>query len=99
MSKKRPAEPRWWMNTFFLFGFALFVLAIWGLVKGEDVIRDPGQIFETGLVWLYLGGSVLMLANGWMTHQQAVQQYSEFLEQHGDDADGVSKKGDNEVKA
>lgn len=99
MSNKRPAEPRWWKNTFFLFGFALFGIAIWGLVSGEKVIRDPGQIFESGLVMLYLVASALMLVNGWMTHQQAVQQYDEFMELHGDGEGGASEQGESEVKA
>ncbi|MBX3113114.1 MAG: hypothetical protein KF836_00975 [Fimbriimonadaceae bacterium] len=78
MSKKPAKPPVWWKNTFFIFGFALLVLAVWGLVKGEAVIRDPGQKFETGLVMFYLIGGVVMLGNGWMTHQQSMQQFSEL---------------------
>ena len=84
MSKKAPARPAWWKNTFFWFGFALLGLAIFGLISGENVIRDPGQKFETGLVGFYLLGAILMLVNGWMTHQQAVQFYAEFVERAGD---------------
>lgn len=78
VSSKRPSQPYWWKNTFFWFGFALLGLALWGLVKGDGVIRDPGQVREsTSLVMLYFVASVAMLINGWMTHQQAVQNYEE----------------------
>lgn len=58
-------------------------LAVFGLIKGEGVIRDPGQKFETGLVMFYLVGGIIMLANGWMTHQQAMQQFEELAEEDG----------------
>lgn len=77
MGKKLPKPPVWWKNTFFLFGAALIVLSIWGLVAGEQVIRDPGQKFETGLVSFYFLAGVAMIVNGWLTHRQAVQLYSE----------------------
>lgn len=78
MAKKAPVKPVWWKNTFFLFGFILAALAIWGLVQGENVIRDPGQVFETGLVGFYALGAAIMLLNGWLTHRQAIQAYEEF---------------------
>lgn len=81
MSSKRPSEPKWWKNTFFLFGFALAGLAVWGLVSGEAVIRDPGQKQESGLVVFYVLAAVVMLLNGWLTHSQSVQAYDEL----GDD--------------
>lgn len=81
MAAKAPPKPVWWKNTFFLFSFALFVLAVWGLISGEEVIRDPGQIREGGLVWIYLGGAVLMLVHGMISHQQAVQHYKEASEE------------------
>lgn len=84
MSKKSVKPPAWWKNTFFLFGFALLVLAVFGLIKGESVIRDPGQRFETGLVMFYLVGGIVMLANGWMTHQQSVQQFNELVGDEGE---------------
>lgn len=45
---------------------------------GENVIRDPGQKFETGLVLFYLVAAVVMLVNGVMTHSQSVQSYQEL---------------------
>ncbi len=63
-----------------MFGFALLGLAVLGLIRGEAVIRDPGQKFETGLVLFYLVGGIAMLVNGWLTHQQALQTYSEYVE-------------------
>jgi hypothetical protein len=77
VAKKAPVAPVWWKNTFFLFGIALLALAILGLVRGEGVIRDPGQKFETGLVLYYFIGGVVMLVNGWVTHSQNVQAFSE----------------------
>jgi hypothetical protein len=85
VSSKRPSKPVWWKNTFFWFGFALFGLGLWGLVSGEAVIRDPGQKFETGLVILYFGASILMLLNGWMTHSQAIQHYHELVDTEDED--------------
>lgn len=89
---KRPSKPVWWKNTFFWFGFALFGLGIWGVIRGEAVIRDPGQTFETGLVLLYLTASALMLVNGWMTHSQALQHYHELVD--GDEE--VAERDDEE---
>ncbi|ARU41748.1 hypothetical protein CCB80_11600 [Armatimonadetes bacterium Uphvl-Ar1] len=80
MKDKSPSSPVWWKNTFFVFGFALLGLAVLGLIRGEAVIRDPGQKFETGLVLFYLVGGIAMLVNGWLTHQQALQTYSEYVE-------------------
>ncbi len=78
MSKdKQPERPVWWKNTFFWFGGILFVLAIVALIGGEDTIRDPGQVREGGLVWIYLGGAVIMLVNGWLTHQNALRHFEE----------------------
>lgn len=81
MGKDRPLpKPVWWKNTFFWFSGILFILALFGAVFGEDAIRDPGQVFENGLTWIYLGGSVAMLVNGLLTHSQAVRSYAEAQE-------------------
>ncbi|MFM9874378.1 MAG: hypothetical protein ACKVQS_13045 [Fimbriimonadaceae bacterium] len=85
MSSKAPVAPVWWKNTFFLFGFVLILLAIFGLVRGEAVIRDPGQKFETGLVLFYFFGGIAMLVNGWLTHLQGLQIFEEYVEMHGVD--------------
>lgn len=92
MSSKAPIEPVWWKNTFFVFGFLLVLLALLGLVKGEQAIRDPGQKYETGLVLFYFLGGVAMLVNGWMTHSQSVQQFEEYVDEHGVDSVKTSKK-------
>ena len=56
------------------------MLAVVGALFGEDSIRDPGQVFENGLVWVYLGGCVVMLINGFLTHGQAVRSFTESQE-------------------
>ncbi len=53
------------------------VVALAGLFWGEDAIRDPGQRRENGLVWMYLGGAVVMLVNGWLSHRLTVMHYEE----------------------
>ncbi len=78
--------PRWWMNTFYWFGFVLLGLAIFGLVKGDSVIRDPGQTPESiSLVLLYFVAGVAMLVNGHMTHAQAMQQFHEIVDDSDDE--------------
>lgn len=85
MAQKTPSKPAWWKNTFFWFAGALLLLAIWGLVSGEAVIRDPGQVREGGLVLIYLGGAAVMLVHGFISHQQAVQHYEEAQEDNNGD--------------
>lgn len=85
MSSKAPVAPVWWKNTFFLFGFVLVLLSLLGLVRGEGVIRDPGQKFETGLVLFYFLGGIAMLVNGWLTHSQSQQMFEEYVAEHGTD--------------
>ena len=81
MGKEKPLpKPVWWKNTFFWFGGILFILAIVGLIGGEETIRDPGQVRESGLFWIYLGGAAVMGVNGWLTHQQALRQFAESQE-------------------
>lgn len=81
MGKDKPyPKPVWWKNTFFWFGGILFILAVVGLFGGDDVIRDPGQVRESGLFWIYLGGAVLMIVNGLLTHQQAQRHFAESQE-------------------
>lgn len=78
---KLPSNPAWWKNTYFWIGGLLFVVAIWGLVRGPAAIRDPGQKREDGLVvWLYLAGSIIMLVNGWLSHRQTMQHFAEAQE-------------------
>ena len=72
--------PVWWKNTFFWFAGLLFVLTLVGMLGGQDAIRDPGQVRESGLVWIYLGGAAAMLVNGLLTHQQAIRHFAESQE-------------------
>ncbi len=67
--------PKWWLNTYFWWSGAIFILSIGGLIKGVGVITDPGQRPEKYLVLVYFGAGVVMLINGLMSHSQAVQAY------------------------
>jgi len=78
VSKRVPSAPVWWKNTFFWIAGVLVLLGFWGLISGERAIRDPGQIRESGLVWIYFAGALLMLVNGALTHSQAIQAYQEL---------------------
>lgn len=84
MAKKKASKPAWWKNTFFWFGGALAVLGLWGLIAGDKVIRDPGQVVENNLSLYYLVGAAIMLVNGWMSHRQAMLH---FDESEGDSAE------------
>jgi hypothetical protein len=75
-------KPVWWKNTFFWFGGILLIVALYGVVRGQETIRDPGQVREGGLVWIYLAGAVLMGLNGALTHGQALRAYAESQEDH-----------------
>lgn len=83
MSKKPIKNPAAYLNTYFWIAGILFLLAILGLVAGPDVIRDPGQTDENGLPLIYLGGAVIMLINGILSHRHTVQLYNEQKEQEG----------------
>jgi hypothetical protein len=74
-------KPVWWKNTFFWFAAILALLGLAGLIFGQKIIRDPGQVKENGLSWIYLAGALVMYANGWMSHRQAIQIYTEHEEE------------------
>jgi len=75
--KKEATKPVWYKNTYFLISGILFILGIVGAVSGDHAIRDPGQKREGGLYLLYFVASVVMLVNGYISHQQTVQQFNE----------------------
>jgi hypothetical protein len=78
---RKPAAPRWWLNTYFLFGILLFVIAVLGLMRGADYIRDPGQPDNPTLGWWYMLASALFFVNGWVSHQATVQAYLDAKEE------------------
>ena len=82
MREKKLPKPAWYKNTYFWIAGILFVIGIVGLpfFAGQEAIRDPGQRRESGLTLIYLGGSLLMLVNGWLSHRQTVQHYEEASE-------------------
>ena len=78
-SQKPLHKPVWYKNTYFWIAGVLFALSILGLpfLGGDDMIRDPGQKRENWLFLLYLVAGVVMLVNGYVSHQQTVQHYRE----------------------
>lgn len=82
MREKKLPKPVWYKNTYFWISGILFIIGIAGLpfLAGTEAIRDPGQRRESGLAWIYFGGSILMLVNGWLSHRQTVLHYQEVAE-------------------
>lgn len=80
MSKKAPSPPAWWKNTYFWLALILFLVGVIGLpfVGGDRAIRDPGQRDESGLVWIYWGGAIVMLINGILSHRETVLRFGEL---------------------
>lgn len=90
MSQKPLREPRWYRNSYYWIAAALFLLALLAIVKGPNAIRDPGQKRE-GMLWLiYLGASAIAAVNGWVSHAQAMQAYSEAKSIEGGKASEAS---------
>lgn len=79
-------KPAWYKNTYFWIAGILTIIAIVGLpfVGGAEAIRDPGQKREGGLVLIYLGGALVMLVNGLLSHQQTLRAYREYLDENPD---------------
>lgn len=80
MSKKAHRKPAAWKNTYFWIAGILLILAVVGFASGQEIIRDPGQTDEGGLPWIYLGGFVVMLINGYLSHRHTVMLYTEEQE-------------------
>lgn len=79
LSKKRlEPKPLWWKNSFFWFAAILAVIGLIGLFAGDAAIRDPGQIREGGLVFMYFIGAVVMFVNGLITHRLNEKRYNEL---------------------
>jgi len=80
VSKKSIPKPAAWKNTYFWIAGILALLAVFGLIGGDNVIRDPGQRRESSLWVIYILASVVMAINGFLSHRQTVQAYNEALE-------------------
>lgn len=80
LSSKTINKPVWFKNTYFWIAGFLVIIALLGMIGGEQGIRDPGQKREGGLVLLYLAGAVIMFVNGFISHKQTVQAYQELTE-------------------
>ena len=74
---KKPKAPRWWLNTYFLFAFALTVIGILGLIRGADYIRDPGQPSASSLPFYYLLAAAIFVINGFVSHRSHLRAYNE----------------------
>ncbi|RYG42764.1 hypothetical protein EON79_18260 [bacterium] len=80
MSQKKPSpKPVWWKNTYFWIAAILLLVGLAGLpfLGSDAAIRDPGQKRESNLWLMYIVASVLMFANGWLSHGQTVRAYEE----------------------
>lgn len=73
------SNPTWYKNTYFWISGALIVLGLVALVKGPEVIRDPGQMIEGGLPLIYLVAGVLMFVNGYISHAQTMVHFHELV--------------------
>lgn len=79
---KRQHPKAWYWNTYFLFGIALAVIGVIGLIRGPMSISDPGQIrdvqnpLDPRLPWIYLGASALFLLNGIVSHRAYLQEFA-----------------------
>jgi hypothetical protein len=80
VANKSLPKPAAWKNTYFWIAVILVVVGVFGLLQGEKVIRDPGQKEESGLVWIYWVGAVVMLINGVLSHRQTVHLYEDEME-------------------
>lgn len=79
--EKAPPKPAAWKNTYFWIAAILLIVGVIGFLKGEMVIRDPGQKTEGYLSLIYLGGFVVMWLNGVISHRQTEAHYAEYQEQ------------------
>jgi hypothetical protein len=82
VGENKAAKPAWYKNTYFWIAAILFLIGVAGLpfLLGPEAIRDPGQRREGGLTLIYLGGAVVMLVNGLLSHKQTVLHYQEAQE-------------------
>lgn len=74
---KKPREPRWWLNTYFLFAFLLALIGLLGLARGAEYIRDPGQPSSAGHPLYYLLAAAVFVMNGVVSHRSSLRTYHE----------------------
>lgn len=74
---KSLSAPKPWKNTYFWISAFLVLVSLAGAIRGQETIRDPGQLDENGLVFIYLAAAVAMGVNGWISHTAYIRQYNE----------------------
>jgi len=74
---KKPGAPRWWLNTYFIFGILLGLIGILGMIKGADFIRDPGQSTLSSLPFFYLLAAAVFVVNGLVSHRSSLKAHEE----------------------
>lgn len=72
-----PSKNSWIKNTYFWIAAILLVLGVLGFIKGDDFIRDPGQLKEKNLSVIYILCAVVMLVNGLISHKMWLKQFED----------------------
>ena len=52
------------LNGFILIGLLLFIISMMGLMSGNRLLTEPGQVVSPYSWLLYLAASAIMLVNG-----------------------------------
>jgi hypothetical protein len=61
------------LNGFNLIGLILFFISLGGLASGNRLLTEPGQPVNPYAWLLYLGASVIMIVNGYVSIRNARQ--------------------------
>lgn len=72
-------EFRHYLNGFMLTGAVLLVLAAVGLARGPVFLTEPGMPVNQSAALIYLGASVVMFVNGWLSIRVAASAHAEAV--------------------